>query len=311
MRHGLRRRRRRCVVMQAAHDFSCGATARQLVALPGAELIMVGDARACTEADLRDALDGSVAAGLFVVGDLDPPHAILDLPTFARRCHEAGVPVIVDAAAQHALRGYIAAGADLLIKSAQKVHAGLTAGIIAGRLDLVRACLLQERGIGRPMKAGKEGIVGAIAALRRWNEHDDRARRRAWDARADLARDALRGVRGLTATLIDDPLGNPFRRVRIGVDPARSGINAWELAAALMDGDPGIVVWDYDVDRGFIMLDPRPCADEDMAFACGRVRAIVERRPASVAATARPTVGHAAYHRDPLAWPRRPRVAAK
>jgi L-seryl-tRNA(Ser) seleniumtransferase len=304
---GLRRR----VVMQAAHDFNCGATARQLVALPGAELVMVGDARTCTESDLRDALDGSVAAGLFVVGDLDPPKGLLDLSAFARVCHGLGVPVIVDAAAQHALRNYVAAGADLLIKSAQKVHAGLTAGIIAGRLHLVRACLLQERGIGRPMKVGKEGIAGAIAALRRWGDLDDDDRRSAWDARAERARAALGGVRGLTATLVDDPLGNPFRRVRVDVDPARSGINAWELAAALKDGDPGIVVWEYDVDRGFILLDPRPCTDADMALACDRMRAIVAQRPASVAATPPPAVGHAAYDRDLLAWPRRPRAAAE
>src|SRR2546425_2094189 len=49
----------------------------------------------------------------------------------------------------------------------------LTAGVIAGRRDLVRACYLQERGIGRAMKVGKEGVISLIAALTRWQARSE------------------------------------------------------------------------------------------------------------------------------------------
>ena len=58
---------------------------------------------------------------------------------------------------------YAFAGADLLLCSAQKAMGGPTAGVIAGRRELVRACYAQQRGIGRPMKAGKEAVMGTIA----------------------------------------------------------------------------------------------------------------------------------------------------
>ena len=89
------------------------------------------------------------------------------------------MPVIVDAASEYDLRGFVAAGADIAIYSAHKFLGGLTAGIVAGRKDLVRAAYLQNGGIGRGMKVGKEGIVGAIAALEAWAQRDHAAHRRA------------------------------------------------------------------------------------------------------------------------------------
>ncbi|MEX2648836.1 MAG: hypothetical protein WD673_07470 [Alphaproteobacteria bacterium] len=300
---------RRDIVMQRGHDFSSGATAGQIVTLPGARLVMVGDADACSAEALRQALTPDVAAALYVVGDLDVSPRLVDLPTFAATCHADGVPVIVDAAAQHGLRSWFEDGADLMIKSAQKIHAGLTAGIIAGRLDLVRACLLNERGVGRPMKAGKEGVVGAIAALRRWRTLDPAQQAREWARRAGAAAECLRAVRGLDVAVVPDPLGNPFERVRVTVDPIRAGLNAWQLGAALEAGEPGIVVWAYDVARGFILLDPRPCTDEEMALACRRIAEIVAASPASAPAVPPPAVGDAAYFANLLAWPERPRRA--
>ena len=75
-------------------------------------------------------------------------------------------------------RLFLKAGADLVITSMQKAFAGLTAATVAGRLDLVRACYFQDKGIGRPMKVGKEGVIATIAALERW-EHLDHAQVRA------------------------------------------------------------------------------------------------------------------------------------
>ena len=81
---------------------------------------------------------------------------------------QKGVPVIVDGAAEPDPRIFLKAGADLVITSMQKAFASFTAATVAGRRDLVRACYLQDKGIGRPMKIGKEGVIATIAALERW-----------------------------------------------------------------------------------------------------------------------------------------------
>ena len=36
----------------------------------------------------------------------------------------------------------------------------------------VHSCNLQELGLGRPMKAGKESVLGAISAIRNWRGRD-------------------------------------------------------------------------------------------------------------------------------------------
>ena len=98
------------------------------------------------------------------------------LAEFAEIAHAKGVPVIVDAASEYDLRGSVAAGADLArLLLAQVPAAAPTGGIVAGRRDLVRAAYLQNGGIGRGMKVGKEGIAGAIAALEAWERRDHAA----------------------------------------------------------------------------------------------------------------------------------------
>ena len=82
---------------------------------------------------------------------------------------------------------------------------GPTAGIIAGRKDLVRAAFLQNLGIGRGMKVGKESIVGAIAALEAWEKRDHAAVRAREQGHLDLWIARLKDLPGVTAEIVPDP----------------------------------------------------------------------------------------------------------
>src|SRR6202007_31539 len=97
------------------------------------------------------------------------------LKQFAAICRAKGVPVIVDAASEYDLKGFLQQGGDIVIFSGHKFLGGPTTGIVAGRKDLVRAAYLQNRGIGRGMKVGKESIAGTIAALEAWGKRDHKA----------------------------------------------------------------------------------------------------------------------------------------
>ena len=187
------------VVLPAGHCIDFGAPVTQMIRLAGATPVAAGTVLAVDPWQVEAALSERTAAGLYVVSHHVASTGQIGLGRFIAACHARGVPVIVDMAAEYDLTGAISAGADLAIWSAQKFLGGPTAGIVAGRRDLVRAAWLQNRGIGRAMKVGKEGIAGAIAALEAWGRRDHAAVRAREEAIVAGWLAALAGTPGLVA----------------------------------------------------------------------------------------------------------------
>jgi L-seryl-tRNA(Ser) seleniumtransferase len=282
----------RRVVIQKGHCVNYGAPVTQAIRLAGAVPVEVGCVNRCTPAELRHELRrgpgwvrrdasiqdrGDVAAVLAV----ESHHTVRDgwvrLPELVPLAHEFNVPVIVDGAAQdHRLRELVGLGCDLVVTSAHKYLCSTTAGIVAGRKDLVDAVTLQNRGIGRGMKAGKEAIFGAMAALEyrlredvpAWTAEQDRKLRKILDALAD--------VPGLALAVDPDPNGCPFSRARLTPDPDITGHTAASLAKALLDGDPTVVPRAHHADDGYIHLDAIEMTDEDIEFTCRKLRKILK-----------------------------------
>ncbi len=244
------------VVIQTGHLVNYGAPVEQAVRLAGARVVPFGAATEAQAYQLAAAITPRTAAALYVVSHHTVGYGQIPLPQFIAECHAKGVKVIVDGAAQYELKGFIAAGADIAVYSAHKFLGGLTAGIVAGRRDLVRAAFLQNQGIGRGMKVGKEGVVGAMAALRAWDKRDHAADRAAEARHLALWQERLANMPGIRATIVPDPTGNPVSRLKVDVDPDKASITAWDLADALATGDRPVVVRDYEADAGYILLDP-------------------------------------------------------
>ena len=170
---------------------------------------------------LEGAIGPRTAAAVYVVSHHAVGYGQIPLPEFCRICRAHGVPVIVDAASEYDLKGFLAAGADLVIYSAHKFLGGPTAGIVAGRKDLVRAAYLQNCGIGRGMKVGKESIAGAMAALEAWAQRDHAAVRALERDHLELWLDCLGRLPGLDVAIVPDPTDNPLDRLEVQVDPGR------------------------------------------------------------------------------------------
>jgi uncharacterized pyridoxal phosphate-dependent enzyme len=250
------------VVLQRGHNVTYGGHVTQNVVMTGAKVVEIGAATECGAYQLAAAIGPSTAAALYVVSHHTVPSGLIDLETFCRVCHEHGVPVIVDGAAEPDPRLFFAAGADLVITSMQKAFAGFTAATVAGPLDLVRACYLQDKGIGRPMKIGKEGVIATIAALERWMRLDHAAIRKALDDRLARAKQRLDGLPGFTITIEPDATSRLFARLLIHVDPARAGLTASELADALWQEQPSIAVRRLMADIGLLQVDLRRASDD-------------------------------------------------
>lgn len=244
------------VVIQSGHLVSYGAPVDQAIRLTGAKVVPVGQATGTSAYQLRGAITERTVAAVYVVSHHVVDYGQLPLKVFAAVAHERGVPVIVDAASEYDLEGFLADGADLVLYSGHKFLGGPTSGIVAGPKEKVRDVYLQNRGIGRGMKVGKEGIVGTLAALQAWKtrDHDGiRAReRRALDCWVE----ALDGRAGITATITADPTNNPLDRLMISVNPAEARITAWDLADRMGTGDRPVIVRDHEVEHGYFFLDP-------------------------------------------------------
>jgi len=193
----------------------------------GGRIVEVGIPDRFSGAGVRDASVGEVAAAIgprtAAVFWVAQPWSEPPLAEVVRVAHAAGVPVLVDAAAQlpplSNLRGFLAAGADLVAFSGGKAIGGPQAsGILAGRRPLVASALLQmldldvpdqqfrlppefagntalpflpRHGIGRSAKAGKEEVVGLLVALRRFVAEGDAARQSRMLARLHAVRAAM------------------------------------------------------------------------------------------------------------------------
>lgn len=271
------------VLIQKGHCVNYGAPVTQAIRLAGGQPVEVGAVNRCRREELEYELQqGGVAAVVAVESHHTVRYGWLPLTELVPLAHQYEVPVIVDGAAQdQRLRELIDLGCDLVLTSAHKYLSSTTGGIVAGRRELVEAVLLQNRGIGRGMKAGKEAIVGAMAALEYRMQQDVAAWTAEQDRRVQLVLGLLEGIPGLALSIDPDPNGCPFSRARLTVDPAVTGLSAVELDQRLQEGDPVVVPRAHHAEEGWLNLDAIELTDSEIHTACERVRRLLTEAPRS------------------------------
>lgn len=287
------------VIMQTGHWCQYSAPVDQAVRLTGATARLVGTVNEAREDQLAAAINERTAAMLFVVSHQTAQHGQIPLELAAEVCRAHAIPLIADVAAEYDLRGFLSRGADLAVYSAHKFLGGMTGGIVAGRKELVRAAYLQSAGIGRGMKVGKEGIVGAITALDTWQQRDHAAERAAQQQIIAEWQAALAGIAGIDVSLSPDPTANPIERLRLTFQPAEPG-RAAHVATRLAAGDPPIVVRDEFLDLNIFELDPCNLHPGEATIVAARLQEALKAPPPT---DYDPTAEHRAAHARRLAWP--------
>jgi len=228
-------------------------------------------------------------------------------PPLAEVCevaHDHDVPVIVDAAAELPpkanLSWFTDQGADLVAFSGGKAIRGpQTTGILAGRAALIESVAAQHldthatasvwdpperlldagrfdgvprQGVGRPLKVGKEELVGLLAALDAFLAEDHDALAREWRERAERVAAGLDAVEGLSTT-IEDGAKSVAPTVAVAVDAERAGRSAADLVLALRREDPRVFVGADGVDGGTFTVSPMCLTDDEADHAVARIRA--------------------------------------
>ena len=130
---------------------------------------------------------------------------------------------------------------------------------------------LQNRGIGRPMKVGKEGIVGAMAALGYRMRLDVACWKAEQNRKMNRVMARLEGFDGVELGVDPDPNGNPFSRARVNVDAEKTGLSAAVINLAMMEGDPSIRLRAHHTDEGYFTVDAMEMTDEEVELTCDRL----------------------------------------
>src|SRR5262249_20263542 len=118
------------VLIQVGHMVHYGAPIEQAIRLTGAQCVPVGQATYARPYHLVGKMTERTAAAVYVVSHHAVQYEQIGLVEFCDICRTRGVPVIVDAASEYDLRGFLAKGADLVGYSAQKFLGGQTPGIV-------------------------------------------------------------------------------------------------------------------------------------------------------------------------------------
>jgi D-glucosaminate-6-phosphate ammonia-lyase len=217
------------------------------VELAGGRLVEIGTAGGTTTADLEGAIGPGTAAILYVAG-AHLADGTLPLEAVVHIARARDIPVIVDAAAQlppvENLWSFTEAGADLVLFSGGKGLRGpASTGLVLGRrrfVDRFAANAAPRQRIGRPMKVGKEDLIGILAAVEWYLDQDHAALARqfegmvehvvAWaEDRADI--DAVREIPGQA--------GQPTPRALLTLRP-EGAARRDEILADLRAGAPRI-----------------------------------------------------------------------
>ena len=165
--------------------------------------------------------------------------------------HRHGVPVLVDTAATlppaENLTRFIAAGADLVTFSGGKGLRGpQSAGILAGRADLIRAAAANgspNHSIGRAAKAAKEDIAGLIVAVELYMARDHAADLHHWRAQAEYMTARLGDLPGVHARTLYDGVEHITPRTELTFEAAAS-VDAHALVVAMEQAEPRIFLFE-------------------------------------------------------------------
>ncbi|WP_405775506.1 hypothetical protein OG241_09205 [Streptomyces sp. NBC_01390] len=252
------------IVLQKGHSISYGgAPITQMIALGGGRTVEVGAVNETLRSQIAAAVTGRTAALVYVTSRTHAVHrkgvSLEELVAIGR---ERGVPVIVDAAGESDLRSWVASGADLVIYSGPKMLGAPTSGFICGSGELVAACRAQYAGIARPMKVGKENLMGLLQAVREYTVVPEEERAAAQLARMTKLAARLDQLPGLSARVTQDDSGRLIHRVLMDVDPAAAGRSAVTLAAEMTAGAPAVYLRDFKLHLGQLEVDPRALSAE-------------------------------------------------
>lgn len=209
-------------------------------------------------ADSYEQLGNAINSNTAMIYTTSRPDELAKEIAIAKR---AGVPIFMDAADQippiEKLRQYAQMGCDLFTVSGGKGLCGpQCSGVLFGRKDLIEAALYNtnpwEGAVCRPMKVGKEEIMGCLAAVEAWYHMDLAKLDKEWNGRVQRIQKIVETVPGVTTSIATPPGGNSYPTITVIWDQQAWKYTTEDCAKELLDGTPSIAVLTDDNPSGVL-----------------------------------------------------------
>jgi uncharacterized pyridoxal phosphate-dependent enzyme len=212
------------------------------IRLTGAKLVL---------AESADQIANAITPNTVMVYTSSSPEQLAKEIAVAKAHH---VPIFMDAADNippvEKLQLFAKMGCDLYTFSGGKGLCGpQSSGLLLGRKDLIEAALANsnpwEGAVCRPMKVGKEEIMGCLAAVETWLKMDVPKLNKEWGTRVQRIATMVGTVPGVE-TKVYTPEENQCPTLSISWDQKAWRYTTADCAKQLLEGTPSIAVLTED-----------------------------------------------------------------
>jgi uncharacterized pyridoxal phosphate-dependent enzyme len=212
------------------------------IRLTGAKLVL---------AESADQIANAITPNTVMIYTSSSPEQLAKEIAVAKAHH---VPIFMDAAdgipPVDKLQLFAKMGCDLYTFSGGKGLCGpQSSGLLLGRKDLIEAALANsnpwEGAVCRPMKVGKEEIMGCLAAVETWLKMDVPKLNKEWGVRVQRIATLVGTVPGVE-TKVFTPEENQCPTLSISWDQKAWRYTTADCAKELLEGTPGIAVLTED-----------------------------------------------------------------
>ena len=214
----------------------------------GVTFVEIGNENGTPSTELENAITEKTAA-IFYFANPGREHLWVSYEEAIAIAKTHDVPLIVDAAAQlpppENLWRFTQMGADLALFSGGKGLCGpQSSGLIVGKKSLIEAIAFNgppHPFIGRGMKVGKEEMVGLLAAVEWYLNHDHGELQQSYEDQVTYYDKVFADTQGVTVHRnFPSEAGQPMPRTEIRFDEESLGITRNEILHQLQTGEPSI-----------------------------------------------------------------------
>jgi len=265
------------IILPKGHNVNFGAPVGTMITLGGGIVVEAGYANECKAKHIEALINRDTAAILYIKSHHCVQKSMLSVSQTAEIAKKHGIALIVDAAAEEDLQAYYNMGADLVIYSGAKAIEGPTSGLVVGRHQPIEWVKQQFNGIARPMKVGKEGILGLTKAIELYMTEPKKESGQDMVAKMTPFIDNLNQLDGICAKVVWDGAGRDIARAEISFDEKIIGKNAIEMIKLMKQGSTAVYFREYKANEGKVDADVRSVSIEQLEVIYQKIKAIIEQ----------------------------------